>query len=114
MDEDARKWNKDIKSYEEKMIKGNNLLKHYMPNYDVFKETDLYKNEISYILVEKLKEEIKDIENIVYDEKTDELFVITSNNQYKFKSDNYVILLNDLPIETDQLYIPDKKVLVKK
>ena len=108
------KWNKDLKSHEEETNKGNNLLKHYMPNFDVFQETDLYKSDMPFVLVENLKEEIKDIESIIYDEKTEELFVLTKDNQYKFNVDNHVMFVNDFPTYTKQYYVPEGKVLIKK
>ena len=102
---------KDIELYEEKTKKGINLLKYFMPNYDVFKETELYNRDMPCILVDVLKEEIKDISSIVYDESLDELYVLTEDNQYKFKFEDNFMYVNDFPIEEKAIYVADTKVL---
>lgn len=111
------KWYQEGKEYLNIEMKGIELLKDNLVNFDKLFQSDIYHHELPYAIVKELGDKIKDISLMAFDESTSELYILVGNEQYKFSLQKDGLYLNDLMINTGTVYIPEfdeEKIFIKE
>ena len=110
-------WYLEGKNYLNIEMQGIELLKKYLVNADKLFQSELFHHELAYVIIKELGDKVNNITMMAYDENTNELYIVSGLEQYKFSLQNNVLCLNDFIIETSTIHIPEfteEKIFIKE
>ena len=111
------RWYQEGKEYLNIELKGIELLKDNLVNFDKLYQSDLFHHELAYTIIKELGDRVKDISLMAFDENNNELYILVGNEQYKFSLQEDGLYLNDLMVNTRSVYIPEfdeEKIFIKE